>query len=249
MDRIVEGFRKLLGIAWTIWPMGIKGGWEFHMGKSLSNDLRQRVVEAYERGEGTQPQIAERFGVGEASVRRWVALKRKTGGLEPKVADRYGQAPEIEVANLRVLEAWLPVVLRWCCQLGGRGVDAEAAAGDVLTIALRADVRVRSSPTRLFGITRRVLRRYRLGALLARWLSKIRKIDRAATAGSGARTEGQRIQDALHGLSVADRKILVLAVAEARPDTEVAGMLGVGRDSLPERRRAACSRFLRAAAA
>ena len=75
------------------------------MGKALSTDLRQRVVDAYERGEGTQAEIAARFGVGEASVRRWLALKRETGRLAPRVAERYGLAPLIEVANLRVLES------------------------------------------------------------------------------------------------------------------------------------------------
>lgn len=48
--------------------------------------LRERVVAAYEAGKGTYPEIAELFGVGEASVKRWVWLKRKVGCLEPKAA-------------------------------------------------------------------------------------------------------------------------------------------------------------------
>lgn len=48
--------------------------------------LRERVVAAYEAGRGTYPEIAELFGVGEASVKRWVWLKRKLGHLEPKAA-------------------------------------------------------------------------------------------------------------------------------------------------------------------
>jgi hypothetical protein len=48
--------------------------------------LRERVVAAYEAGKGTYPKLAELFGVGEASVKRWVWLKRKLGDLSPKAA-------------------------------------------------------------------------------------------------------------------------------------------------------------------
>ena len=46
-------------------------------------ELRQRVVEAHENGEDGFRELAERFKVGEASVNRWVSLKRRTGSLEP----------------------------------------------------------------------------------------------------------------------------------------------------------------------
>jgi transposase len=48
--------------------------------------LRERVVASYEAGRGTYPEIAELFGIGEASVKRWVWLNRKLGNLEPKAA-------------------------------------------------------------------------------------------------------------------------------------------------------------------
>jgi transposase len=40
-------------------------------------ELRARVVEAYEAGEGSYVVIAARFSVGEASVKRWVRRKRR----------------------------------------------------------------------------------------------------------------------------------------------------------------------------
>jgi len=46
-------------------------------------ELRARVVAAYEAGRGTYPEIGALFGVGEASVRRWVKLHRDRGDLEP----------------------------------------------------------------------------------------------------------------------------------------------------------------------
>jgi transposase len=54
------------------------------MPKALSTDLRERAVKAYENGEGTLVELGARFGVGEASVKRWVWRWRKDGTLEPR---------------------------------------------------------------------------------------------------------------------------------------------------------------------
>jgi transposase len=44
-------------------------------------DLRRRIVEAYERKEGTYFELARRFGVGEATVYRLLRLKRERGNV------------------------------------------------------------------------------------------------------------------------------------------------------------------------
>jgi transposase len=54
------------------------------MAEPYSVELRDRVVEAYERGDGSYPEVAALFKVGEASVRRWTALKRRLGCVAPK---------------------------------------------------------------------------------------------------------------------------------------------------------------------
>ena len=46
--------------------------------------LRDRVVAAYERGVGSFATVAEIFGVGEASVNRWVNEARREGRAVPK---------------------------------------------------------------------------------------------------------------------------------------------------------------------
>lgn len=46
-------------------------------------ELRERVVEAHENGEGSFAELAVRFKVGVASVNRWVSRKRRTGSVEP----------------------------------------------------------------------------------------------------------------------------------------------------------------------
>lgn len=67
--------------------------------------LRQRVIDAYDNGEGTYAEIAERFSVGVASVSRWLALERYTGNVEPKPAggDRRPALSEAVRDNVLVL--------------------------------------------------------------------------------------------------------------------------------------------------
>lgn len=47
-------------------------------------ELRQRVVDAYEAGEGSYPVVAKRFRVGEATVKRWVTQYRDVGHVRPR---------------------------------------------------------------------------------------------------------------------------------------------------------------------
>lgn len=51
---------------------------------AYSVDLRERVVRAVDRGEGTQKQIAERFGVGTTFIKQLLKRRRETGSLVPK---------------------------------------------------------------------------------------------------------------------------------------------------------------------
>lgn len=47
-------------------------------------ELRIRAVQAHEGGEGSYATVAERFAVGEASVKRWVWRYRSHGTVEPR---------------------------------------------------------------------------------------------------------------------------------------------------------------------
>jgi transposase len=51
--------------------------------KAYSLDLRQRVVHAYEQGEGSISEIASRFGVCSAFVKKMLRQWRATGDLSP----------------------------------------------------------------------------------------------------------------------------------------------------------------------
>jgi transposase len=54
------------------------------MAEAYPVSLRIRVVEAYESGAGSYATIAARFVLGTATVKRWVALRRRAGDLTPK---------------------------------------------------------------------------------------------------------------------------------------------------------------------
>lgn len=47
-------------------------------------DLRIRILEAYDAGEGTRQQVAERFKVSVHMVKKLLAQRKKLGSLEPQ---------------------------------------------------------------------------------------------------------------------------------------------------------------------
>jgi transposase len=98
------------------------------------------VVAAYESGKGSYPQLGELFGVGEASVKRWVWLKRKLGSVEPKAAGG-GRRSSITLQDIE------------------RGL---ATCADATALELTAELnRGRAKPLRVHvSSTKRALKRY-----------------------------------------------------------------------------------------
>ena len=71
--------------------------------KPISLDLRKRIVEAYDAGEGTRQEIAERFKVSVPMVKKLLGQRRKIGSLEPQV-HRCGRKPRFEQQDLLWLQ-------------------------------------------------------------------------------------------------------------------------------------------------
>jgi len=69
------------------------------MAEAYPLDLRERVVKAYEAGQGSYLTIASQFVVGEATVRRWVGQSRDIGDLRPR-KKRGGTPSVISVKEL-----------------------------------------------------------------------------------------------------------------------------------------------------
>jgi len=77
------------------------------MPKGLSDDLRCRILEAYARKEGSQAQLARRFGVSFEFVRKLRKQLRQTGQMERRPQSRHN-APSRMTASVREqLRAWL----------------------------------------------------------------------------------------------------------------------------------------------
>jgi transposase len=78
---------------------------EFFM-KAYPNELRIRVLEAYQRGEGSRRKLADRFQVSFQFVLQLIKRFRQTGRIDPKPAGG-GNRRAIDAAGEKVLRQWL----------------------------------------------------------------------------------------------------------------------------------------------
>jgi transposase len=72
------------------------------MAHPLPLELRNRAIEAYSAGLSTYEEVAQRFAVGEASVKRWMALFRRTGSAAP-LPHGGGNPPRIGEEGKKIL--------------------------------------------------------------------------------------------------------------------------------------------------
>src|SRR5512147_2001543 len=86
------------------------------MPRPYSADLRERVLRAWERGEGTPAGVARRFGVCVATVYNWLRDAREEGRRMAK-PHAGGSAPLLDAAALQVLRQLVTEPKR--CQAGG----------------------------------------------------------------------------------------------------------------------------------
>src|SRR5215217_8770925 len=63
------------------------------MPRAYSADLRERVLAAYEGGEGHQSAVAWRHRVGERTLPAWLRTARGEGRRAPEPGGRHGRAP------------------------------------------------------------------------------------------------------------------------------------------------------------
>jgi transposase len=71
--------------------------------QAYSLDLRQRIVQAYERGQGTIPEIADQFSVSVAFVNKMLRQWRDTGDLAP-LPHGGGKPPSLSKRQLQLLK-------------------------------------------------------------------------------------------------------------------------------------------------
>ena len=74
--------------------------------KTISLDLRQRIVAAYDRGEGTREDVANRYNVSLGFVAKLLHQRRQTKDIAPR--HKYsGRKPKFLSEHRRQLRAWL----------------------------------------------------------------------------------------------------------------------------------------------
>ena len=62
--------------------------------RTISLDLRQRILTSYDQKEGTRQEIADRFRVSLGMVKKLLQQRRHTGDIRPRY-DRCGRKPKI----------------------------------------------------------------------------------------------------------------------------------------------------------
>jgi transposase len=72
--------------------------------KAYHPDLRQRIVDAYQKAEGSVRELAARFKVAPRTVQNYLNLKRETGSVEPRPHGG-GPVPKLDEAGVRELRA------------------------------------------------------------------------------------------------------------------------------------------------
>ena len=73
-------------------------------------ELRERVVNAYLRKEGTYEQLAVRFDVGPATVDRWLARYRERGSVEPSAMGGARRKCKVDATGAEFIETILAEV-------------------------------------------------------------------------------------------------------------------------------------------
>ena len=106
--------------------------------KTLSLDLRERILDSYDEGDGTREEVAERFRVSLGMVKKLLAQRRRTGeigarhhysGRKPKLAGPHHRQmrallkarPDLTLEELRAqagLECALPTIHRALAAMG-----------------------------------------------------------------------------------------------------------------------------------
>ena len=82
---------------------------------TISEETRERVVQAYLSGKGSMPYIAEMFGVFVPSVKKWVSMYRRigtfrTGNVFPGRPRLYTQETERVILSFCTEQTSLPIV-------------------------------------------------------------------------------------------------------------------------------------------
>jgi transposase len=117
--------------------------------KPYSKDLRLRVLAACDRGM-PRAEVAQIFGVSEPTIRRYLRLRRETGGVEPR------PVPGPPARKGAALEERLPaqvkvnpdLTLAEHCELFGEAEGVEVSTATMSRAFARLGLPLKKSPSR-----------------------------------------------------------------------------------------------------
>lgn len=113
------------------------------MSTPYSLDLRERVVAAHLAGEGSYRELAARFGVGPASVSRWLGRYRRTGSVapDPHGGGNPGLIPDEQLPVLRaIVDQHGDATQDELCDLWVEAVGIEVSRSVIARALPRADI-------------------------------------------------------------------------------------------------------------
>src|SRR3970282_2805462 len=76
------------------------------MARAYSNELRRKLLEAHEQGQGTLEEVAEEFGVSLVFAKKISAALRRTGRME-RTEQRHGRINQVTPLVQERLREWL----------------------------------------------------------------------------------------------------------------------------------------------
>ena len=76
------------------------------MAEPYSNDLRRKLLEAHDRGEGSLEELAQRFGVSAPWAWKISAQRKRTGRME-RVEQRHGPESKVSGEVQERLQRWI----------------------------------------------------------------------------------------------------------------------------------------------
>jgi transposase len=77
------------------------------MASAYSDDLRRKLLEAYERNEGSLSELADRFSVSVGWAKKISAHKTRTGKLERDPGKARGPASKVTAEMQQKLQSWI----------------------------------------------------------------------------------------------------------------------------------------------
>jgi transposase len=128
------------------------------MPKAYSDDLRCRILQAYQRGEGSQRELSLRFQVSFEYVRKIVRQWRSSGKMERVPQSRHGRPSRIAEPVKERLRGWLREQPdRTLAELGEllRAIGVQAGRSRISQVLQGMGLRQKKSPSTTVSATPR----------------------------------------------------------------------------------------------